>query len=185
MSFVIPNLLSIITFLPLLGVVAVLLVPGDRWKRWVAFGVSLLTFLISLDLLLGWKAGEAGLQFEEIFAWVPEYGLTYHLGVDGISLWLVLLTTLIMPIAIYFSNLFVREQIGVYLALMLALQSAMTGVFVALDLVVFFVAFEFTLIPMYFLIGKWGGANRRYAAQKFFFYTFAGSAVMLVAVLVC
>ena len=105
------------------------------------------------------------------------------MGVDGISLFLVLLTTFLMPIAIYFSNLYVEKDIGGYLALMLALEAAMIGCFVSLDMVLFFAFFEFTLIPMYFLIGHWGGQNRRYAAQKFFIYTFAGSAFMLVAIL--
>ncbi|OUC07766.1 NADH dehydrogenase, partial [Litorilinea aerophila] len=105
------------------------------------------------------------------------------LGVDGISLFLVLLTTFLMPIAIYFSNLYVQEKVGTYLILMLLLETAMTGVFVALDLVLFFVFFEFSLIPMYFLIGRWGSGDRVYAALKFFLYTFAGSALMLVAIL--
>lgn len=183
MSLAIPNILSLLTFLPLLGAIVVLIVPQDSIKRWTALGFSLVVFLLSLTLLTGWQAGEAGIQFEERFAWLPGYGIEYYLGVDGISLWLVLLTTLIMPIAIYFSNLYVKEKIGPYLALMLVLGGAMTGVFVALDMLVFFAAFEFTLIPMYFLIGNWGGQNRKYAAQKFFLYTFAGSALMLVAIL--
>ena len=183
MQFSIPFLLSLIIFLPLVGAVAVLLVPGDQIKKYVALATTLLTFLISLVLLVGWQNGEAGMQFVEDAAWLPDYGLRYHLGVDGISLWLVLLTTLLMPIAVYFSNLFVHESIGPYLALMLALQTAMTGVFLALDMVLFFLFFEFSLIPMYFLIGKWGGANRLYATVKFFLYTFAGSALMLVAIL--
>ena len=177
MSFSIPYLLSVITFLPLLGAVAVLLVPNDAGKRWTALGVSLVTFLISLLLLVGWQDGEAGMQFVENVPWLPAYGLHYALGVDGISLWLVLLTTLLMPIAIYFSNLFVHDEIGPYLALMLALQTSMVGVFVALDMVLFFLFFEFSLIPMYFLIGRWGGQNRLYAAVKFFLYTFTGSAL--------
>ena len=123
------------------------------------------------------------MQFVEDLAWLPEMGLRYHVGVDGISLLLVLLTTLLMPIALYFSNLYVHEKIGPYLALMLLLETAMIGSFVALDMVLFFVFFEFTLIPMYFLIGQWGSGNRIYAALKFFLYTFAGSAVMLVAIL--
>ena len=183
MSFSIPYLLSVITFLPLLGAVAVLLVPNDAGKRWTALGVSLVTFLISLLLLVGWQDGEAGMQFVENVPWLPAYGLHYALGVDGISLWLVLLTTLLMPIAIYFSNLFVHDEIGPYLALMLALQTSMVGVFVALDMVLFFLFFEFSLIPMYFLIGRWGGQNRLYAAVKFFLYTFTGSALMLVGIL--
>lgn len=177
------SLLSIITFLPLVGALAVTAAPGDGLKKQAALVISLLTFLFSLLLWSGWENEQAAMQFVEDYAWLPEIGLRYHLGVDGISLFLVLLTTLLMPIAVYFSNLYVREKIGPYLALMLLLETAMIGSFVALDLVLFFVFFEFTLIPMYFLIGRWGSGNRIYAALKFFLYTFAGSAVMLIAIL--
>jgi len=176
-------LLSIITFLPLLGALAVMLATSDSLKRQAALGFSLITFLASLLLLTNWSDGEAGMQFVENYAWLPEIGLRYHLGVDGISLFLVLLTTFLVPIALYFSNLYVHDRIGPYLALMLLLETAMIGSFLALDLVLFFVFFEFTLLPMYFLIGRWGSGNRIYAALKFFLYTFAASAVMLVAIL--
>jgi NADH-quinone oxidoreductase subunit M len=177
------SLLSIITFLPLLGALAVTIAPGEGLKKQAALAISLLTFLFSLLLLTNWQSGQPGMQFVEDFAWLPEINLRYHLGVDGISLFLVLLTTFLMPIALYYSNLYVHEQVGPYLALMLLLETAMIGSFVALDLILFFVFFEFTLIPMYFLIGRWGTGNRVYAALKFFLYTFAGSAVMLVAIL--
>ncbi|MEZ4679653.1 MAG: proton-conducting transporter membrane subunit [Caldilineaceae bacterium] len=149
----------------------------------VAIVWTLATFLISLGLWLYWDNANAGMQFVEQFAWAPEFNLNYVMGVDGISLFLVLLTTLLMPIAVYFSNLYVHENIGGYMALMLLLETAMIGVFLALDLVLFFVFFEFSLIPMYFLIGKWGSGKRVYAAVKFFIYTFVGSAAMLVAIL--
>jgi NADH-quinone oxidoreductase subunit M len=179
----ISSLLSIITFFPLLGALAVTVAPGEDLKKQAALAISLLTFLFSLLLLTNWQSGQAGMQFVEDFAWLPEINLRYHLGVDGISLFLVLLTTFLMPIALYFSNMYVHEQVSSYLALMLLLETAMIGSFVALDLILFFVFFEFTLIPMYFLIGRWGTGNRVYAALKFFLYTFAGSAVMLVAIL--
>ncbi len=184
MSFSIPYLLSIITFLPLLGAIVVAVWGDDAAKKQTALIFSLVTFAVSLLLLVNWQDGVPGMQVLEEAAWFPEYGMTYLMGVDGISLFLVLLTTLLMPIAIYFSNLYVHEQPGLYLSLMLLLETAMIGVFLALDLVLFFVFFEFSLIPMYLLIGKWGGANRVYAALKFFVYTFAGSALMLVAILV-
>ncbi len=184
MPLPIPNLLSIITFLPLVGAAVVALTAGDRAKKRTALGFSLLTFAVSLLLWVNWQSGAAGMQFVEDLPWFPAYGMTYLMGVDGISLFMVLLTTLLMPIAIYFSNLYVEEQPGLYLVLMLVLETAMIGVFLALDLVLFFVFFEFSLIPMYLLIGKWGGGNRVYAALKFFVYTFAGSALMLVAILV-
>ena len=182
MSLSVP-LLSLIMFLPLLGALAIFLLPGDRAKQLLALATTLITFLVSLTLLFLWQNGEAAMQFTEDVAWVPEYGIRYHLGVDGISLFLVLLTTFLMPIAVGFSNLYVKERVGPYLALMLVLQTTITGVFVALDMVLFFLFFEFSLIPMYFLIGKWGGQNRLYAALKFFLYTFAGSALLLVGIL--
>ncbi len=183
MSPSIPYLLSIITFLPLLGALAIAFVGDDGGKKQIALGTTVVTFLVSLLLLTGWEGGQAGMQFVENYAWLPEFNMRYHLGVDGISLFLVLLTTFLMPIAIYFSNLYVQEKVGTYLILMLLLETAMTGVFVALDLVLFFIFFEFSLIPMYFLIGRWGSGDRVYAALKFFLYTFAGSALMLVAIL--
>src|SRR5690606_14983034 len=115
---------------------------------------TLVTFVVSLLLWFGWNNNEAGMQFMEDLPWFPELGIRYIMGVDGISLFLVLLTTLLMPIAVYFSNLYVHEEVGLYLVLMLFLETAMIGVFLALDLVLFFVFFEFSLIPMYLLIGR-------------------------------
>lgn len=178
-----PYLLSIITFLPLVGAMAVLLLSGESAKKWTALAFSLATFLVSLLLLVQWDSANPGMQFVESAPWAPQVGINYSLGVDGISLFLVLLTTLLMPIAVAFSNMYVTYRVRDYLALMLALETAMIGTFVALDLVLFFVFFEFSLIPMYFLIGEWGGTNRVYAALKFFLYTFTGSAFMLVAIL--
>jgi len=183
MGLSIPYLLSIITFLPLFGALIVALANDDAGKHRFALGATLVTFLMSLLLWVNWDNTVAGMQFVEDAAWFPLFNLRYHMGVDGISLFLVLLTTLLMPIAVYFSNLYVKQQVGFYLILMLILETAMIGVFLALDLVLFFVFFEFSLIPMYLLIGRWGGANRIYAAIKFFVYTFAGSALMFVAIL--
>ena len=183
MAFSIPYLLSIITFLPIIGAIVVGLVGGDETKKQIAFVTTLVTFVVSLLLWVGWDNANAGMQFTEDLPWFPQLGIHYLMGVDGISLFLVLLTTLLMPIAVYFSILYVHEQIGLYMVLMLLLETAMIGVFLALDLVLFFVFFEFSLIPMYLLIGRWGGARRVYAALKFFLYTFAGSALMLIAIL--
>ena len=183
MSSPIPYLLSLITFLPLIGAIVILILDGDQLKKQAAFWTTIVTFAVSLLLWFNWDNSQAGMQFVENVAWSPELGLRYHMGVDGISLFLVLLTTLLMPIVVYFSNQHVTENVGAYLVLMLLLQTAMIGVFLALDLILFFVFFEFSLIPMYFLIGQWGSGNRIYAALKFFLYTFAGSAVMLVAIL--
>jgi NADH-quinone oxidoreductase subunit M len=177
------SLLTIITFLPLAGGLAVLALSGEKTKKQAALITTIVTFLVSLLLWFNWETGQAGMQFVEDRPWLPELNMRYHLGVDGISLLLVLLTTLLMPIAVYYSNLYVHDRIGPYLALMLMLETAMIGVFVALDLVLFFVFFEFSLIPMYFLIGQWGSGNKLYAATKFFLYTFAGSALMVVGIL--
>ncbi len=152
-------LLSIITFLPLLGAVIVLFLPGDGLKKTFALLATVVTFGVSLLLLTGWQEG-AAMQFVEEFAWMPHFDIYYRLGVDGISLWLVLLTTFLMIIAVAFSNQHVRENVGGYMALMLMMETACIGVFLALDLVLFYVFWEFSLIPMYFLIGKWGGQNR-------------------------
>ncbi len=183
MASSIPYLLSIITFLPLLGVLGIVLIKDDGSRKIIALVTTVITFLVSLLLWVQWDSSVAGMQFLEDVAWFPEVDIRYTMGVDGISLFLVLLTTLLMPIAIYFSNLYVHDQVGPYLVLMLILETAMIGVFLALDLILFFVFFEFSLIPMYFLIGRWGSANRIYAALKFFLYTFAGSTIMLVAIL--
>lgn len=176
-------LLSIITFFPILGAIVVLLTSTDEGKKYVALGTTLGTFLISLLLWISWDSSNPGMQFVEDVAWLPELGLRYHMGVDGISLFLVLLTTFLMPIAVAFSNEHIDDYVGPYLALMLLLQTAMTGVFLALDLFLFFFFFEASLVPMYFLIGRWGGDNRVYAALKFVLYTLVGSAFMLVALL--
>ena len=183
MGFTVPFLLTALIVLPLIGAAIVLLLKNQGHQKIAALSTTVLIFVLSLLLLVGWQDGYAGMQFEENLPWMPAYNLQYHLGVDGISLFLVLLTTLLMPIVIYFSNLFVKENLGSYLALMLVLQTAMTGVFVALDMVLFFFFFEMSLIPMYFLIGLWGGQNRLYATLKFFLFTFAGSALLLIGIL--
>lgn len=176
-------ILTIITFLPMLGALVVLMTPTDSGKKLIALGTTILTFLVSLILWFGWETGNPGMQFVQDVAWIDEINLRYHLGVDGISMTMVLLTTFLMPIVVAFSNQHVNDGVGPYLALMLLLQTAMTGVFVALDMIVFFLFFEASLIPMYFLIARWGGENRNYASLKFFLYTLAGSAGILSAIL--
>lgn len=177
------DLLILITFLPLVGAILLSLLPAPGAKRLVGLATALITFAVSLMLLSPWNPAEPGGMAREVrYEWFPEIGLSFHLGVDGISLWLVLLTTFIMPIAVAFSNRFVTDRIGQHLALMLLMETAMIGVFLSLDLVLFYVFFEFTLIPMYFLIGQWGSENREYAAIKFIMYTLVGSALMLVAI---
>jgi NADH-quinone oxidoreductase subunit M len=193
-----PNipLLSIIIFLPLLGGLILLVLPGERLQKWWALLVSLATFAISCLLFVWWRAGEAGMQFVERLPWAPQFNIQYLVGVDGLSLFLVLLTTFLTVLVLLFSWEGIEKRLRSYLFLMLLLESGMIGVFVALDLVLFYVFWELTLIPMYFLIGGWGDPHsgyrflgrempwRIYAALKFFLYTFAGSALMLVAILV-
>ncbi|HIC87896.1 MAG TPA: NADH-quinone oxidoreductase subunit M [Anaerolineae bacterium] len=179
-------LLSIIIFLPLVGGVLLLLVPSRQEKalKTLALVFSLATFLISLPLFFNWQMGEAGMQFVEQRPWIPQFNVSYHVGVDGISLFLVLLTSFLAPLTLLFSWDSIKDQLKTYLVLMLLLETAMLGVFAALDLILFYVFWELTLVPMYFLIGRWGGPRRVYAAIKFFIYTMSGSVLMLVAILV-
>ncbi|QBI20369.1 NADH-quinone oxidoreductase subunit M [Egibacter rhizosphaerae] len=177
-------LLTLLIVLPAIFAALIAAVPGDRRDviRGMALAGTVITFVASL-LLLGWfSVGEPGFQLEETAQWIPQWGVTYRLGVDGVSLFLVLLTTLIMPLAILAAWDQVEGVKGFFGSL-LALQAAMVGVFVALDLILFYVFFEIMLVPMYALIGIWGGKNRRYAALKFFLYTLIGGLLMLVAIL--
>jgi NADH-quinone oxidoreductase subunit M len=179
-------LLSTIVFLPLLGAVILLGVPRERLAavRGCALVVMLLTFVASLGLFLGFDAAVPDMQFREQVPWVSSFGIAYHLGVDGISLPLVLLTTLLSPLALLEAWHSVETKVKEFAAFMLMLETGMLGVFVALDLFLFFIFWEAMLIPMYFLIGVWGGERRIYATVKFVLYTMAGSAVMLVGILV-
>jgi len=176
-------LLSLIIWLPTLGAILMLFFKSEKSIKVIALTTALLSFLVSLLLLVGW-VNDGSMQFQEQFAWVPQLNITYHLGVDGISLFLVLLTTLLGPIVVLFSWNNIKDNLKSFLFLLLVQQTGMLGVFLSLDLVLFFVFWEFTLIPMYFLIGRWGGKNRVYAAVKFFLYTMAGSALMMIAILV-
>jgi NADH-quinone oxidoreductase subunit M len=167
--------------LPLLGAVLVLVRPSSESKH-LALYLSLAEFLLSLGLWWTFQP-TADMQFQVIRPWIPGAGINYHLGVDGISLFMLLLTTLTMPLAVLGSWTYITKFERPYYALLLVLTSGMLGVFVALDLFVFYVFWEIMLIPMYFIIGVWGGPQRLYAAIKFFVYTFVGSLLMLVAIL--
>jgi len=179
-----PHLLTVITFLPLLGVPALLLLRSEdhAWIRRIALAVSLAEFAISLFLLPGFVAANPGYQFEEFHGWIGQ-AIHYHLGVDGVSLFLVLLTTFLTPLAILASWESIQEKVKGFFIALLVIETAMIGVFVSLDLFLFFVFWELTLIPMYFLIGIWGHERRIYAAVKFILYTMLGSILMLVAIL--
>ncbi len=185
-------ILSTVLWLPALGALLLLLVPrtADELARRVALGVSLVTFVVSLALIAGFSpdaaspgGGPPAMQFVESLPWLPSWGISYSIGVDGVSLWLVLLTTFLTPIVVLSTWDSVHKEVRNFQILLLLLTTAMIGVFVALDLLLFYIFWEFTLIPMTFLIGIWGGSNRIYAARKFFLYTFAGSVLMLLAVI--
>ena len=183
-----PHLLTLLVLWPVFGaLVSVLysLVPGRREEnyKWIALLTTSVTFVVSLFLIQGVGAGTAGFRFEENISWIAAVGARYHLGVDGISLWLVLLTTLLMPIAILSSWTAIKKRVLSYFVFMLVLESAMIGVFISLDLLLFYLFFEASLVPMFFLIGIWGGERRIYAAIKFFIYTAVGSLLMLVAII--
>jgi NADH-quinone oxidoreductase subunit M len=179
-------LLSLLLALPVVGVVLVALLPRERADlvKGVAFATTLVVFVLSLPLYFNFRAGAPGFQFEETAAWIPGLNIGYHVGVDGISLFLVLLTTLLSAVAVLSSWTAITQQVKEYMVLMLLMETAMLGVFVALDLFLFYVFWEASLIPMALLIGRWGGERRVYAAVKFFLFTFAGSALMLVAAIV-
>ena len=175
-------ILHALIWLPLAGGAAVLLSPTDRVK-YVAFGWSAALFVLSLGLW--WSFDTAGplFQFASQLPWIERWGVSYALGADGISLFMVLLTTLTMPLAILGSFRYIRKKEKAFYALMLLLQTGIIGVFVAMDLFLFYVFFELTLVPMYFIVGIWGGERRIYAAIKFFLYTALGSLLMLVGIL--
>lgn len=177
-------ILTLILFLPLVGFVAVLLLDNDRMIRWVTLFTVILDFLFSLVLLPYFVRGVTDMQFVEKVRWIPPLGIHYHVGVDGISLLLILLTTFISAIIILFSWDTITVMVKPYMLCLLLLQTTIIGVFAALDLFLFFLFWEVMLIPMYFLIKIWGGTNRDYASLKFVVYTLLGSVLMLVGFII-
>ncbi|WP_322014560.1 NADH-quinone oxidoreductase subunit M [Paraburkholderia sp. J12] len=179
-------ILSIAIWLPILFGVVVLVVGSLRSSsadRWIALIGSVLSFLVTLPLVSGFDSTTAALQFEEKSVWIDRFNIAYHLGIDGISLWFVVLTALITVIVVIAGWQVIQRNVAQYYAAFLILSGLMIGVFCAADGLLFYVFFEATLIPMYIIIGIWGGPNRVYAAFKFFLYTLAGSLLMLVALL--
>ena len=181
-------LLSLITWLPLVGGLVILAVRGDEETvasnaRWTALWTSLIVFVLSVVLWVRFDPAEPGFQFVESASWLPQWGITYKLGVDGISVLFVLLSTVLTPICILASWDAIRVRVREYMLAFLILETMMVGMFAALDFVVFYMFFEGVLIPMYLIIGIWGGPRRVYAAIKFFLYTLAGSVLMLLALL--
>ncbi|PWB75817.1 MAG: hypothetical protein C3F07_04965 [Anaerolineales bacterium] len=177
------HLLSMILFFPALAAVVMLFLPKDENKlyRWFAFGASLVPFALSLYAWFNFRTVQTGFQFEESYPWYEAIGSSLHLGVDGLSLTMVLLTTLLTPLAIL-ASFSITDRVKPYMMLFLFLETGMLGVFMALDLLIFFVFWEIGLVPMYFLINQWGSANRNYASLKFMIYTMGGSLGLLLAV---
>ncbi len=173
-------MLSLVTFLPFVGALLVAILPQGVAKM-ASLGVSLLVLAVSLPLWFGYDPAGANFQFVENMPWIDAFGVSYHMGIDGVSLLLILLTTVLTPIIVLAGFSGVEHGHRGYFALMLALEGAMIGTFCALDTFVFYVFWELVLIPMYFLIGIWGGQRRIYATVKFFIYTVVGSLLMLVA----
>ncbi len=180
------HFLSLIIFLPFIGAILLLLIPKEKKSaiQTLSFLVSLITFVISIKLYFGYDPKSSELfQFKESFPWIEAFNIHYTVGLDGISLLLFLLTTFIVPLAILFSTGSIDRREKEYYVFLLILETAMLGAFAALDLFLFYVFWEAMLIPMYFLVGIWGGARRVYAALKFFIYTMLGSVLMLAAIL--
>lgn len=181
-------ILSSLIFVPLIGALMIGLfgrdrVRGAQFSRVLALLTTLLTLALTLYLRFEFDDSSAAFQFAETYPWFVEYNIHFHLGVDGISLWLIVLTSLLMPVCVLCSWRSVETRVSSFMICFLVLQSLVYGVFMALDALLFYLFFEGMLIPMYLLIGIWGGANRMYASYKFFLYTLAGSVLFLIAIL--
>ncbi|WP_411832172.1 NADH-quinone oxidoreductase subunit M [Pseudoxanthomonas mexicana] len=178
-------LLSLLIWLPILGAVAVLALGGARAgaARWLGIAVALLTFILSLGLWTGFDAADPGIQFVEKHAWIPAFDIWYALGADGIAVALILLTTAVTVLTLLGAWTSVEKRVNQYVAAFLILEGVTVGIFAATDAMLFYVFFEAMLIPMFLIIGVWGGPRRIYAAMKFFLYTFLGSVFMLVALI--
>src|SRR5262245_2447278 len=180
-------ILSVTTFLPLFGALFIMMMRSDgdaeqRNARWIALWVTLVTFAISLIMLYRFDPGSSEFQFVEKKPWLAGT-INYHMGVDGISLPFVILTTALMPLCIIASWQPIQTRVKEYMIAFLVLETLMVGTFAALDLVVFYLFFEGGLIPMFLIIGVWGGPRRVYASFKFFLYTLLGSVLMLLAIM--
>ena len=179
------NPLDILLLVPLAGFLLTLLLPksGTGPIRVFALIVSVVAFLLALGIAIGYKSGAPGQQFVTDLVWIQNPNIHYHVGLDGLSLWLVVLTTFLTPIAVLLSWQSVRKEIKPFFALLMLLEFALIGVFSSLDLVIYYGFWELTLIPMYLFIGVWGSGSRSAATMKFFIYTFAGSVLMLAGII--
>ncbi|MES1260141.1 MAG: NADH-quinone oxidoreductase subunit M [Acidobacteriota bacterium] len=179
------NLLNLVIAIPAIGFLIVLLIPRvmENFIRLFTLGFSLLAFVVSLVMAAGFQSGQTGLQFITDAVWIQNPEIHYHVGIDGLSIWLIVLSTFLTPIAVLLSWRSIRSQLKEYFALILLLEFGLVGVFASWDLFLFYVFWEIVLVPMYFMIGIWGHDRRIYAAVKFFLYTMAGSVLMLGAII--
>ncbi len=176
-------LLSTIVFLPLLFALIIALWPKVNSIRPLAFGFSVIEFVLSLSILQRFDASSAALQLVEKHVWIERFGISYFMGIDGLSLWLVIMTTFLMPIIVLASWTSIDKRVKGFHVSLFILQTAMLGTFLAMDAIFYYVFWELSLVPMYFMVGIWGGTRRIYATVKFFIFTFAGSVLMLVAMI--
>src|SRR5208337_2293535 len=178
--------LSTIIFLPILGALIIFLIKrsSETFIKWMALAVSIIDFVLSLPLFTGFDKTTAAMQFVEKHAWVPAWGINYSLGVDGISVLFVLLSTLLTILCVTVSWDSVKIKTKEFFAALLLIEGSMIGVFCSLDMFLFYIFWEAMLIPMFLLIGVWGGPNRVYAAIKFFLFTLVGSVLMLIGIIV-
>lgn len=187
MDFLILNegfpILSALVFFPLIGALLLLLIPGENFSRFCTLAVTTITAVASIQLYCRFDTTTAKYQFAEHHSWIPSLGINYTLGIDGISLLLILLTTFIMPLCVLASWKYIKTRVREFMICLLIMETSMMGVFMALDFVLFYILWEAMLIPMYLLIAIWGGPRKVYASTKFFLYTLAGSVLLLVAII--
>lgn len=178
-----PHILSILIFLPLAGAILLLFVRNEFFARYWALGITSLTAILSIPMLRAFDMSTSKYQFVEQVSWIKSLNIQYVIGIDGISILLILLTTLIMPLCVLASWTYIKSRVQAFMVCLLIMETAMLGVFCALDFVLFYILWEAMLIPMYMLIGIWGGPRKIYASIKFFLYTLAGSVMLLVAII--
>ncbi|OGO42696.1 MAG: oxidoreductase [Chloroflexi bacterium RBG_16_57_9] len=177
------GILTAITFLPLIGLIVVLFISDEQLIRRVAMGFALVVLALTTILWFAYNSSVGDIQFIDYFDWIPGIGVHYYMGVDGLSIPLIFLTGLLTVVSLYYSDQVIHTRVKEYYALFLLLETGMLGVFVSLNYFLFYVFWEIGLVPMYFLIGVWGGPRREYAAIKFFLYTLTGSVLMLLAII--
>lgn len=178
-----PHILSTLIFLPLAGAILLLFIRNEYFARYWALGISTLTAILSIPLVMAFDSSTSSFQFVEQVSWIKSLNIQYVIGIDGISILLVMLTTLIMPLCILASWSYIKTRVQAFMVCLLIMECAMLGVFMALDFFLFYVLWEAMLIPMYMLIAIWGGPRKIYASVKFFLYTLSGSVMLLVAII--